>query len=362
MNISVISFTENGIRLSMRLADAWENMHRNKGAEKLVLYRKCKAVSGDETGYAVKSVEQSVGEWVRGQMQEGNALLFIGACGIAVRAIAPNLTDKLHDSPALVMDEKGAYVIPILSGHFGGANEIARDIAGIMGATPVITTATDLGGKFAVDLFAKKNNLTIMNREGIARVSSKVLSGEEVTVSIEPGHLSGDDELPAGVRMAPYPPTGPVDILITVDKKEYDTSVLLKPKEYVIGMGCKRGKDAGEIEDLIRKSLTEACIGMDQLLALASIDKKKEEPGFLSWSRSHHVPFLTYTAEQLQGVEGEFLASAFVLEKMGVDNVCERAALKACGSAGKIIYGKHAKDGMTIAIAKREWGVTFDGE
>ena len=362
MNISVISFTPNGIRLSKRLAEAWENPHKNVDVEKLVLYKKCKAGSGDETGYPVRSVEQGVEEWTCKQMREGNALLFIGACGIAVRAIAPYLTDKLHDGPVLVMDEKGAYVIPILSGHFGGANEIAARIAGIMGAIPVITTATDLNHKFAVDLFAKKNSLTIANKEGIARVSSKVLSGEEVTVSIESGHLCGDVKPPAGVCMAPYPPTGPVDILVTAEKKKCDTAILLRPKEYVVGMGCKRGKDAGEIEDLILGSLTEACIGMDQLLALATIDRKKEEPGFLSFSRRHRVPFLTYTAEQLKGVEGKFQSSAFVLEKMGVDNVCERAAILACGPAGKIVFGKRARDGMTIAIAKREWSVTFDGE
>lgn len=362
MNISVISFTENGMRMSKRLADSWENSHKSVGWERLVLYTKCKVVFDDETIYPVRFVEQSVEEWVREQMQENNVMLFIGACGIAVRAIAPSLTDKLHDSPVLVMDEKGEYVIPILSGHFGGANEIAMCIAGVTGATPVITTATDLNHKFAVDLFAKKNDLAIVNKEGIAKVSSKVLAGKDITISIETGHLSGSRRPPEGVHMVSYPPGNPVDILITTEKKEFDTAILLKPKEYVIGMGCKRGKEAEKIEDLILRSLQEACIGTDQLLALASIDRKREEQGFLSWSRKHRVPFITYTSEQLQKVEGEFQASAFVLEKMGVDNVCERAALKACGSGGRIVYGKHAEDGMTIAIAKREWGVTFDEE
>ena len=356
MNIRVISFTKNGMQLSIRLAASWEN------ADEIVLYTKWKDDPDGEAMYPVRFAEQSIGAWAREQMQEKHVLLFIGSCGIAVRAIAPNLTDKLHDSPVLVMDEKGAYVIPILSGHFGGANELARDIAGIMGAIPVITTATDLNHKFAVDLFAKKNQLTIVNKEGIARVSSKVLSGEEITVSIEPGHLCGDGRLPAGVHMVPYPPRGPVDVLITAENEEFDTAILLRPQEYVIGMGCKRGKEAEKIEELILRSMQEAGIGTDRLLALSSIDRKKEEPGLLSFSRKYHVPFLTYTAEQLQEAEGEFQASAFVMEKMGVDNVCERAALSACGSAGTIIYGKHAEDGMTIAIAKREWGVTFDEE
>ena len=106
----------------------------------------------------IRYVEEGMGEWAGKQMAEKHTLLFIGACGIAVRAIAPYITDKLHDSAVLVMDEGGNYIIPILSGHVGGANEIAVKIAVEIGAVPVITTATDINGKFAVDLFAKRNS------------------------------------------------------------------------------------------------------------------------------------------------------------------------------------------------------------
>ena len=362
MSMSVISFTERGMRLSLKLADVWEKLRNSVGCEKLVLYTKCTACSDKETVHSVKYVEWSVGAWTREQMQANHILLFIGACGIAVRAIAPYLTDKLHDSPVLVMDEMGQYVIPILSGHFGGANEIALQIAEAMEASPVITTATDLNRKFAVDLFAKKNGLTIMNKEGIAKVSSKVLAGKDIIISIEPGHICEECRLPAGVSLVSYPPKECVDILITAEEKEFDTAILLKPREYVIGMGCKRGKETEKIENLILRSLEDAGIKTEQLLTLASIDRKKDEQGFLSWSRKNHVPFITYTAEQLKEVVGEFEGSAFVMENVGVDNVCERAALRACGSTGRIIYGKHAEDGMTIAIAKREWSVTFDEE
>ena len=374
MSISVISFTENGIRLSERLANTWGSQRedlsdnsqirpcRSVGWGKPVLYTKHTMDSDQGIMHAASLVEQSVGEWAKEQMQERNALLFIGACGIAVRAIAPNLTDKLHDSPVLVMDEKGMYVIPILSGHFGGANEIAMEIARALGAIPVITTATDLNRKFAVDLFAKKNGLSIVNKDGIAKVSSKVLAGKDITISIETGHVYENCRLPAGVHMISYPPEQYVDVLITAEEKEFDAAILLRPREYVVGMGCKKEKEAEKIEDLILRSMKDMGIGAEQLFALASIDRKKDEQGILVWSRKNHVPFITYTAEQLKEVGGNFQASAFVMETVGVDNVCERAALKACGPAGKIIYGKHAEDGMTIAIAKREWSITFDEE
>lgn len=361
MKLSVISFTQNGLRLSEQLAERWEGGGNDSMPwESPVIYTKCSAVLEKRTEASVRYVKESLGEWAGVQMKEGNLLLFIGACGIAVRAIAPHLTDKLHDSPVLVMDEKGAYVIPILSGHFGGANEFAMRLAGAIGATAVITTATDLNRKFAVDLFAKKNDLNVVNKDGIVKVSSKVLAGKEITISIENGHLCQSDKVPAGVRTVPYPPQVPVDIVVTSEEKDFNGSVLLRPREYVIGMGCRRGKEEEKIEAFMERSLREAGVSAMQVFALASIEQKKEEQGFVLWSRKNRVPFLTFTAEELKEVAGVFHTSEFVKEKVGVDNVCERAALRACGADGRLIYEKHAEDGMTIAIAKREWSVRFD--
>lgn len=375
MNLSIISFTEEGVSLSERIAEAYA------GWEDVVLYTKCSryqeniepSAAGNRTDFRdeenqriaekIKSVEKKgVVEWAGEQMRSGHALLFIGACGIAVRAIAPYVSDKLHDSPVLVMDEKGQYIVPILSGHMGGANELAIEIAKKTGAIPVITTATDLNQKFAVDVFAKKNGLSIMNREGIAKVSAKVLAGQEITISVETGHVAEPFHLPEGVKFVSYPPEEPVDILVTTEETDASFLILLKPREYVIGMGCKKGKEPEKIEMLINKSMEAAGLQKNQIFALASIDRKKEEAGFLLWSRKAGVPFLTFSAERLQEVEGDFSSSAFVKEKTGADNVCERAAVKACGTEGKLVYEKHAEDGMTIAIAKREWSVFFDGE
>ncbi len=373
-SMSVISFTESGARLSEKLAELWGSREKEAPGDieigEIELYTKCNAPKGrgaeTEPGQgaagAARAVEESVGEWAGEQMRAGKILLFIGACGIAVRAVAPHLSDKLRDSPVLVADEKGNYVIPILSGHFGGANEIAVRIATMLGAVPVITTATDLNQKFAVDLFARRNGLFVVNREGIAKVSAKVLAGQEITMSVETGHFRGEGRLPSGVRMVPYPPGGPVDVLVTGEEKEPDAVLLLRPREYALGIGCRKGKEADKIEVFILQGAKEAGISPERFFAAASIDLKREEPGILQWSRRHRVPFLTYTAEELRETEGEFHGSAFVLRAAGVDNVCERAALRACGPGGRIVYGKHAADGMTIAVAEREWSAGFNEE
>ncbi len=353
MSISIISFTEKGMQLSRRIA---QDLYNDK-IEVFTKYSLAKELNAMES---IQFVEKSIGEWTKEQMEEKHTLLFIGACGIAVRAIAPCITDKLHDSAVLVMDEGGTYIIPILSGHMGGANEIAARIALGIGAIPVITTATDINEKFAVDLFAKRNGLYIENRDGIAKVSSKVLAGKEITIAIEPGHMAKNAVIPEGINIVSYPTEQIVDIEITTEDRTMGTLLLLKPREYIIGIGCKKGKEEEKINNFILKNIEEIGISKEQVFALASIDRKKDEEGLLAWCRKMKVPFLTFTVEQLQQIVGDFSTSDFVKEQVGVDNVCERAALRACEHGGTLIYKKHAEDGMTIAIAKREWRVVFD--
>lgn len=343
--------------LSESIAERWEESEQME----IRLYAKGRACGGTgaEGRKTVLPVEEPVGEWAGGQMREGNALLFIGACGIAVRAVAPHLTDKLRDRPVLVMDERGRYVIPILSGHMGGANELALILAEKTGAEPVITTATDRNKKFAVDLFAKRNGFSVVNREGIAKVSAKVLAGEEITIAVEKGHRREGEPLPEGVAVVDYPSEAWADVVVASRDSMPEAALFLRPREYVIGVGCKKGKAAEEIASFLSEKIEKLGISTDQILAISSISLKKEEKGILSWCLEKNIPFWTWSAEELRGTAGEFQKSSFVEEQVGVDNVCERAAMKACGENGKLIAGKEAKDGMTIAVAKREWSVTF---
>lgn len=354
MQLSVISFTKKGIRLSEKVFDSF-NLRNVK------CFTKCKAaLAEEEKREHITYVSQSISKWAEEQMREKNCLLFIGACGIAVRAIAPYLTDKLHDSPVLVMDEEGQFVIPLLSGHVGGANEIARFLAEKMQAMPVITTATDVNRKFAVDIFARKNNLTITNKDGIAQISSKILNEEDITIAIEYGHWNTQKKLPQQIKMVEYPPKNPVDVVISSEKQDFCSKLLLIPKEYVVGIGCRRGKEEEKLWSWIQRNIRELGIAMEQIYAFASIDKKKDEESLLTIARKERIPFFTYSAKELECVQGNFQESEFVKETVGVANVCERAALLACGEGGSLVYEKHAEDGMTIAIAKRKWSVTFD--
>ena len=367
MKISVISFTKTGQQLAERIRESLRNEN-----ETVIMYTKCSqtekrtaqtaADTGDITD--VIHVQSSLSAWAGEQMSAHYALVFIGACGIAVRAIAPWITDKLHDSPVLVMDEQGQYVIPLLSGHVGGANELAVRLEEKLGAIPVITTATDLHGSFAVDLFAKRNDLRICNREGIARVSAKILAGEKITMSVQIGHLAADEFIPSEIRLCAYPPTEKVDVLIADGGEEVfreaAAELRLQPKKYILGVGCKKGTDSEKLETFLQKILEEQDIVIEQIAALVSIDVKKEERCLLEFSEKYRIPFWTYTAQELQAVPGEFHGSEFVKEQVGVDNVCERAALGAAGTGGQILLGKQVQDGMTAAIAEKVWKVAME--
>lgn len=335
MRIRVVSFTKKGGALAHRLKDVLE-------LDIAVFER-----YGNEN-------KESLSTWTGKQFQEKNALVFIGATGIAVRAIAPFVQDKLSDSPVVVIDEKGQFVIPLLSGHVGGANELAERIAIKIGATPVITTATDIHGKFAVDVFAKKQGLAIVNREGIEKVSSKILDGKKATIAIEGCGM--DLELPKELEQVFYPPEKKTDIVISTAKEKIPEAVLqLRPKEYVLGIGCRKGKTFEEIHFFIKKQLETLQITEADIRAIASIDVKAREEGILQWANYYRVPFMTFSSEELQQVPGTFRGSAFVEKQVGVDNVCERAALAACEGDGKLILEKQAENGITLAVAKRKW-------
>ena len=384
MKLAIISFTENGIKLSQTVA-------KRLSGRKVTIYTKCSRYTAEDL--KVQRVKESLQVWTA-QRMEGDALLFIGACGIAVRAIAPNLTDKLHDVPVLVMDEEGRYVIPILSGHVGGANELARELSDLIDARPVITTATDVQKKFAVDLFAKRNHLEIMNKDGIAKVSTKALAGEQLTIAVRAQNIEcyhpkfcevceedfTEAENPllreasmhkhdwkvCGVepplRLVPYVEDQPVDVVVSEMPDNKNALIWLRPRRYVVGMGCRKNKDPEELLDFYMKTLEKAMVEPGEVYALASIDKKKDEPGLLAISERMRIPFFTYTAEELNRVGACVHSSEFVKAQVGVDNVCERAALAGCGANGTLIYEKQAFDGMTIAIAERNWSVILDEE
>ncbi|SFQ47326.1 cobalt-precorrin 5A hydrolase [Lachnospiraceae bacterium XBB1006] len=276
-------------------------------------------------------------------MHEG--IFFIGASGIAVRMIAPFVKDKRTDSPVVVMDDAAHYCISLLAGHLGGANELARYLADFYKAMPVITTATDVHGAFAVDLFAKKNHLAIAPKEGIQIVSSKTLRKEVLTVAVDP-EVEMEGRLPEGLCLVAKGEEA--DIAISMAKRYVENAIVtLYVKPLVLGMGCKKGTSFTAL-----KEATDALF-WEEIAAIVSVEQKQQEIGLQELASYHQVAFETYKAKVLCEVDGVRNPSEFVKKTVGVSNVCESSALFAAGREAKLEIEKVAGNGITYAVARK---------
>ena len=316
-----------------------------------------------------------VQNWTGKYFTQADGLIYVGAAGIAVRAIAPFIKSKTQDPAVIVMDEGGSFAVPILSGHLGGANDLARELAAATGAEPVITTATDVSGRFAVDEWAKRQHCLVKNPGKIVQVSSGILRGEEIRIQSD-WPIAG--EAPELVRSI-----GPVsgkavnhfpDVIVSMCRydictednksdsegeqgdcgKEQPSPLQLVPQIAVLGVGCRKGTTAEHLETCFRRFLEENRIEEGAVCAAASIDLKKDEPGLLQFCENRKLPLVCCTAEQLLAAEGEFSSSAFVREITGVDNVCERSAVLA-SEGGGLLVKKTKYDGVTMALAVKPY-------
>ena len=310
------------------------------------LYKQIEKLDREDVFESLQNEE--IDEFLRSSFEYSLPIIFIGAVGIAVRKIAPFINNKLTDSPVIVIDDMGKYVIPILSGHVGGANELASRIAKLINGTVVLTTSTDVNDKFAVDIFAKKNGLRIVNKDKIKSVSSKVLRDE--IISIYTGEY--ESEKPEDNQIVITNEAAIADVYI--GKENIEDALMLYPREYVIGIGCKRDTEYSLIEKAVLGKLNELNIDIKDVAATASIDLKSKEKGLLRFVSKYHIEYVTYSADELNDINGEFEESEFVKKTTGVGNVCERAAVRYAGLDSKIICHKELKEEVTIAIVKRK--------
>lgn len=339
MKIALFCFSDAGCRLAGRLCDLLgilrTEVHTSEKFAARYGYTPHKSVCADAGG-----IFSSYG-----------ALIFIGACGIAVRAVAPYLKSKAKDTAVLCIDDQGTYVIPLLSGHIGGANALARRVAALTGAQAVITTATDICGRFSCDAWAIEHNCAISSLKTAKDVSAAILEGEVGICSEYP--------LPAalwpGLHQAPGGETG---IYIGIRRcSPYQKTLRLIPRIVTVGIGCRRGTCAPVIRRAVAHVFSEQKIDLRAICAVASIDVKRDEHGLLEYAASLRAPLRFYSAAELDALPGSFDESAFVRAAVGVGNVCERAAVY---EGGRLLIRKTAVDGVTVAAAAGEWGILHE--
>lgn len=349
--LAAVSFTPGGARQAQRIAGLLKE-----------------PLAGEEWEFLHSHKPKPLQEWCKHQFENADGLLFLGAMGIAVRTIAPFLQHKTRDPAVLVMDEQGRYVISVLSGHIGGGNELARQLARGLSAEPVITTASDVNGKIAVDVFAKKNRLHISDLTVAKQAAAAIVAGKPVSFSCD-GNVKGS--LPG--ELSAKPGEGAVQICVTAREdleavSESGSPILhLIPKAYILGIGCKKGKTAPELEAAVMEELKSWGIPIESIAAAATIDIKRQEAGLLEFCKKFNLPLFFYSGKELMEVPGTYESSEFVRSVTGADNVCERAAV--CRRIEEqpesfredcLLRGKTKKEGVTLALVKRDWSVEFE--
>jgi cobalt-precorrin 5A hydrolase len=287
---------------------------------------------------------------------QGCNLVAVMAAGIVVRQVAPLLRGKDRDPAVVVVDEAGRFAISLLSGHLGGANELARRVAAALGGTPVITTATDVHGLPALDLLAAKAGLAIENLAAVKDVSMALLSGRPAGLVDPEGYLTAalaaylhlfqrQDDLKKALAAG----LGPT-VYVGYEDRDWPAGWLrLRPRVLIAGMGCHKGTPASEILDFLQESFKQAGLSLLSLAALATIAAKKDEPGFKEAARRLNVELLWYTAEELDKVPVP-TPSAQAARHVGAKSVSEAAALKA--ARGELLVPKRKGANATVAVAR----------
>src|SRR5208283_3172436 len=361
--IAVVAITGRGIETALKIKDAVNNTGLS-----CIVYAPKKYVQN-----GVIPLNKKIDEFVKDTYHEVDALVGVMAAGIIIRAVAPYLESKLTDPAVIGVDATGKFVISLLSGHYGGANELAKIIAQGIGGIAVITTASDVTGKQSVDELARNLHLTIQNPESLVAVNSAIVNGEHLVVV-----LIGDVEISTS-QIACYEIKRAENAAQALEiVNNYDAGVIvtgeslsvelfsidkvvkpftiLKTKLIVVGLGARKDSSAESIMEAVDASLEQVHLPLARVNRFATVDIKRDSPAMLKAVEQLGKPLEFLSVDALRSVNRKDLSpdSKMVQEKIGVGGVCERAALLIAGKKSRLILKKAKLNGVTVAIAEGE--------
>lgn len=359
MKIAVVAVTKNGITLAEQTAALLAGMGKYEPILHLPGKFSLLSIEGQRHPYR-KPLRELFGEL----FAEYEGIVCIMALGIVIRLAAPHLRGKTTDPAVVVMDELGRNVISALSGHWGGANVLAADIARGLGANPVITTATDVNGLPAIEMVARERGWLIEPFEMVKKLNADIVNGKKVVIYSEvPLGLESDEHIE--VRdFAEYSPARREDhriVLVTnrMAKSFPSGTAFVRPKNLCVGIGCRRGVTAQEVKNAISAALEESGRSIGSVHLLASVDIKYDEQGILEAAGEMGLPVRFFDRDQISGIfrekEKELSFSQLVNEKIGVGGVCEPAAILGAGNFPKLVMPKLRHGRVTVAIAEGDW-------
>ncbi len=313
--------------------------------------------------------EISVRQQVEEAFQRYEGLVCIVSLGAVVRLIAPVLKDKRTDPGVVVVDDRGQYAIPVLSGHLGGANALARRVAAITGGIPVLTTASDANETVAVDLLGHDFGWVMEDDKNVTWISAHVVNEEPVAIvqeTGEPNWWQYQKALPANIHLLhdleeARSPGYKAALVITqrlLGAEHRDIvrkAVVYRPKSLVLGIGCNRGTSAEEIEEVALGALREHGLSFKSVRNVATIDVKTDEEGLNAFARKLRLALTHYSKDQLRTIADLPNPSATVEKYVGTVGVCEPAAILSSGG-GRLLVPKVKSGNVTVAVAEIAFG------
>lgn len=339
---AIVALTKNGAELSYRISKELNADIYVKSAFKRPLP-------------GVFEIAEEFSSLVGRLFTEYSALVFIMASGIVVRTIAPYLSDKRHDPAVVVADELGRHAISLLSGHVGGANQLAVRVAEATGGIPVITTSTDVNGLIAFDIFAKENDCAIEKFEILKYISSELVNEGNLALYSD-FRLEG--KLPENIEMREDREFSSGNPGVLISNKLYGIPegkriLVLRPRNLIVGIGSRKGVSKEEVGKAVTDFLERNGKSLLSVKSLATIDVKMNEKGIIDFCGEHDIPLCIVPKEAVQEVAGGFSSSDFVMEKIGVPGVSEPCAV-ICGHNARLICKKTVYKGITLALAEEE--------
>lgn len=259
--------------------------------------------------------------------------IFIMATGIVIRKISSLIKSKDVDPAVVVIDEGMNFVISLLSGHLGGANDLTQNLHEIFGLVPIITTSSDVTGKIAVDTLSQKLKCNLKSLEAAKKVTSLIVDGKNVELSL-PKNICNEN--PEGV--------------VVISNKENLEVVHLYPENLVIGIGSRRGIEKEKVYEFLIETLEKHNLSLKSIKHFATVDLKADEKGIVETARELGKELKIVSREEILTVEDMFHGSEFVKKEIGVKAVSEPCAYLTSSKDGKFIEIKAKKDGMTISI------------
>ena len=351
MKIAIITITRNGARLGARLKSGFA------GADLYALPKYLGAA-----GKAAVALEEGLSSLFGRLWSTVDGFICIMATGIVVRSVAPLLQSKTSDPGVVVMDDAGKFAISLLSGHLGGANELAERCAFMVGARAVITTATDVNGLPSFDMLARENRWVIEDISRVKILNSLLLDDEKIAVVDDSGlvrsffhgqgRLQFHDSFVAGLRSEAKGFLFVTNSIIPPQLRS-ETLLVLRPKNLVLGIGCNSGTSADEIEGVVLSQLKRLFLSPASIAAVATAEAKSGEAGLIEAAERFAVPVLCYSSQELNEVAVPSPPSDHALEAIGAKGVAEPAALLASGG-GTLLLKKVKSGNVTLAVAVKE--------